>query len=229
MVIEEPKPGIILIKGDSVVVTDELIKELGEGFADAIITDPPYGCRLPGQKQFNSEIPAFDGEQMFDMTWKCAKSNAPVLMFSEADCMARLVSVGLQDFKYFYAVNSLKSRGHLNCGRRPMLRNILVAVFYKHPPIYNPQLDSELSGTHIPTDMLTIVPTGKKEIYPHERNVKLLEFFVKTYTNEGDVVFDFCMGAGSLAEACFNTNRKFIGIELIEDTYNKALKRISEL
>lgn len=230
MNVENPKRNIYLIHGDSALVVPELLKERGRGFADAIITDPPYGCVLPGGRQFSKDIPAFPSDVMWnELTWPCVKEDGAVVMFGEADSAARIVATGIRDFKYFYAADSLKSRGHLNCNRRPMLRHILISVFYRKTPVYNAQMDSELTGTRYATDMLRVIPTGRREIYPHERNVRLLEFFVKTYTREGETVFDFCMGAGSLAEACYNTNRTFIGIELIDETYRKALNRIRNL
>ena len=63
-------------------------------------------------------------------------------------------------------------------------------------------------------------------VHPTEKPVALLEYLVKTYTNEGDVVLDNCMGSGSTGVACQNTNRKFIGMELDEDYYKLACERI---
>lgn len=65
-------------------------------------------------------------------------------------------------------------------------------------------------------------------IHPTQKPVALLEYLIKTYTNEGDVVLDNCMGSGSTGVACVNTNRRFIGIELSEEYYNIAVRRINE-
>lgn len=226
---KEPKPGIMLFKGDAIQVTNRLINEFGAKFADAIITDPPYGCVLEGEKQPNKDIPAFLDKDIWEIVWKSVKDDGAVLMFNEGAAWVKLVYSGFKYFRYNYAFDSKKNRGHLNCNRMPMLRHGLIAVFYKKKPTYNPQLDDEVFDGHYPCDMLKYVRDGKRESYPHERNVNVLEFLVKTYTNEGDTVFDFCMGAGSLAEACYKTNRKFVGIELIDETYDKAYKRIRDL
>ena len=64
------------------------------------------------------------------------------------------------------------------------------------------------------------------KIHPTQKPVELLEYLIKTYTNEGMVVLDNCMGSGSTGVACLNTNRRFIGIELDESYFNIAKKRI---
>lgn len=69
--------------------------------------------------------------------------------------------------------------------------------------------------------------TNSKSVHPTQKPVKLLEYFIKTYTKEGDTVLDFTMGSGSTGVACLNTNRNFIGIELDEGYYNIAKDRCS--
>ena len=67
---------------------------------------------------------------------------------------------------------------------------------------------------------------NKKRLHPTQKPVALLEYLIKTYTNENDIVLDNCMGSGSTGVACINTNRNFIGIELDENYFNIAKKRI---
>ena len=67
-----------------------------------------------------------------------------------------------------------------------------------------------------------------KGLHPTQKPVSLLEYLIKTYTNEGDTVLDNCMGSGSTGVACINTNRKFIGIELDENYFNTAKERITK-
>lgn len=69
---------------------------------------------------------------------------------------------------------------------------------------------------------------GKNKLHPTQKPVDLLEYLIKTYTNEGDTVLDNCMGSGSTGVACINTNRNFIGIELDKDYYEIAKNRIKE-
>lgn len=68
----------------------------------------------------------------------------------------------------------------------------------------------------------------KGKVHPTQKPVALLEYLAKTYTNEGEVVLDNCMGSGSTGVACVNTGRKFIGMELDEGYFNIAVKRINE-
>lgn len=84
--------------------------------------------------------------------------------------------------------------------------------------------------TGFPTDVLEFKSiTGKSCLHPTQKPVDLLEFLVKTYTNENELVLDFTMGSGSTGVACLNTNRKFIGIELDKKYFNIAKDRIEEL
>ena len=62
--------------------------------------------------------------------------------------------------------------------------------------------------------------------HPTQKPVELIEYLIKTYTNEGDLVLDNCMGSGTTAIACINTNRNFIGFELNKDYYNICVERI---
>ena len=71
---------------------------------------------------------------------------------------------------------------------------------------------------------------GKKSvIHPTQKPIALFEYLIKTYTNEGDVVLDNCVGSGTTAVACINTKRKYIGMELDEEYYNKCIARINKL
>ena len=70
--------------------------------------------------------------------------------------------------------------------------------------------------------------TVSKKIHPTQKPVALLEYLVKTYTNESETVLDNCMGSGSTGIACLNTNRNFIGMELDENYFNIAKERINK-
>ena len=69
---------------------------------------------------------------------------------------------------------------------------------------------------------------GGKLFHPTQKPVPLLEYLIKTYTNEGETVLDNCMGSGSTGVACVNTNRNFIGIELDENYFKIAERRIKD-
>ena len=125
-------------------------------------------------------------------------------------------------------------------------------VFYKRQPTYNPQFSdgtpyvvnrknykgSECYGAQ--TDHST-VNTGfrypkqtikfgfpDKRFHPTQKPVALLTYLIRTYTNEGDIVLDNCMGSGSTGVACVQTNRNFIGFELDEQYFKIAKERIEK-
>lgn len=91
----------------------------------------------------------------------------------------------------------------------------------KTPKKYNPNFVQ-------PSDVLefNVVPNREGKLHPTQKPVALLEYLIKTYTNEGETVLDNCMGSGSTGVACINTNRNFIGIELDEKYFNIAKERI---
>lgn len=82
-----------------------------------------------------------------------------------------------------------------------------------------------------PSDVLefSVVPNRKGKLHPTEKPVELIQWLIKTYSNENDVVLDNCMGSGTTGVACVNTNRQFIGIELNENYFNIAKKRIEQI
>ena len=84
------------------------------------------------------------------------------------------------------------------------------------------------TGTRYPSDIIKFSNPNRNSLHPAQKPVDLLEYLVKTYTNEGDLVLDFTMGSGSTGVACLNTNRRFIGIELDENYFNIAKKRIED-
>ena len=82
-------------------------------------------------------------------------------------------------------------------------------------------------NTNYPSNIL-YYDLDKDKFHPTQKPIKLLEYLVKTYTNEGELVLDNCMGSGSTGVACLNTNRKFIGIEIEEKYFNISIDRIFE-
>ena len=81
---------------------------------------------------------------------------------------------------------------------------------------------------YYPTTMIDFALRRFKGGHPTQKPVELLEYLIRTYTNEGETVLDNCMGSGSTGVACVHTNRNFIGIEIEEEYFNIAKKRIEE-
>lgn len=81
-----------------------------------------------------------------------------------------------------------------------------------------------------PSDVLefNVVPNRNGKLHPTQKPVELVEYLIKTYSNEGDIVLDNCIGSGTTAIAAINTNRNFIGFELDKNYFDIANERISE-
>ena len=102
----------------------------------------------------------------------------------------------------------------------------------KNEPIYDnhttrtPYINA--TGDRYPTSILTGFKPDKEKLHPCQKPVSLCEWLLKSYSNENDIVLDFCMGSGSTIIACINTNRKYVGIEKDKDIFLTAEKRINE-
>ncbi len=161
------------------------------------------------------------------------------------------------DWRYNLIWKKTTPTGFLNANRQPLRIHEDICVFYKKQPTYNPQktighkrkastakhkenckkttnygehkLTTYDSTERFPTSVLEFATDKQKgSFHPTQKPVALLEYLIKTYTNEGDVVLDNCMGSGSTGVACINTNRDFIGIELDEKYFNIAKQRIEQ-
>ena len=95
-------------------------------------------------------------------------------------------------------------------------------IYHTNPNIETTQTVSNYPNSIIQFDM------ESKSIHPTQKPVPLLEYLIKTYTKDGDLVLDNCMGSGSTGVACINTNRKFIGIELDDTYFEIAKERINK-
>lgn len=139
--------------------------------------------------------------------------------------------------------------------KMPMKAHENILIFYKKLSTYNPQMTTGYSPVHsytkhttdgscygktetgisgggstmrYPRDILSFSwDTQKSSIHPTQKPLEACNYMIRTYTNEGDVVLDNCMGSGSVGVACALLNRNFIGIEIIEDYYELASERIN--
>lgn len=153
-------------------------------------------------------------------------------------------------YKYDWVWNKKQVTGFLNAKKQPLRTVENILVFYDHQCTYNPQMEkgkTQLKSTgfgssnynnfesrkhysdiYYPKNIITIPQQRVKGGHPTQKPVALLEYLIKTYTNEGDAVLDNCMGSGSTGVACLNTGRNFIGIELDEHYFNVAKERIEK-
>lgn len=237
---------INLFQGDCLEVMDKMIDQGVQ--VDAIITDPPYGTTAC---KWDSIIP-FD--EMWERLNKLIKPNGAIVLFGAEPFSSFLRVSNIKDFKYDWTWEKSKATGFLNSKKQPLRAHEVISVFYKKQPTYNPQMTQgeaydkgvrkqqteddvygafeqvqvKSSGERYPRSV-QYFKTAEREGGYHktQKPVTLMEYLVKTYTNEGEIVLDFTMGSGSTGVACINTNRKFIGIELDPEYFEIAKERVS--
>jgi DNA modification methylase len=167
-----------------------------------------------------------------------------------------LVCSNLTDFKYDWTWQKPKGTGHLNAKKMPMRDKEDIVVFYSKQCTYNPQFKvgtpyknkagkdhsattsmtdnygaftnfrNDNDGKRYPKQVLNFPVVERGTVHPTQKPVVLMEYLIKTYTNEGETVLDFTMGSGTTGVACVNTDRNFIGIELDEGYFKIAQERI---
>ena len=229
---------IKLYNDDCLEIMPQLIKDNIK--VDAIIADIPYGTTAC---KWDSVIPF---EQMWDCLHKLIKNNGAIVLFGSEPFSSALRMSNIKNYKYDWIWKKSNVMGFLNAKKRPLkeIENILVF----NSKIYNPQgliknpkknrrgsqtdtlgnynLINFSEYTNYPKTILEF--KSERGLHPTQKPVALMEYLVKTYTNEGETVLDFTMGSGSTGVACKNLNRNFIGIELEEKYFNIAEKRINE-
>ena len=222
----------------------ELMKDIPDGSIDLILCDLPYGTT---KNKWDSVIPF---EPLWEQYERTIKDNGAIVLFSQSPFDKALAMSNIKLFRYEWIWQKSKATGHLNAKRCPMKAHENILIFYKNLPIYNPQglikkeaptirkgkngngsnygksdKDTLREFENYPRDILMFASEGKP-VHPTQKPVSLLEYLIKTYTNEGDTVLDNCMGSGSTGVACVNTNRNFIGIELDENYFKISKERI---
>lgn len=212
---------------------------------DMILCDLPYGTT---QNKWDSVI---DLDKLWLQYERIIKDNGAIVLTSQTPFDKVLGYSNLKMLKYEWIWNKLSPTGHLNAKKMPMKKTENVLVFYKNLPTYNPQgliynprikkrssqsVGNSSYGKHndenlseysgYPTNLLEFM--RESGLHPTQKPVALFEYLIKTYTNENDLILDNCIGSGTTAIACINTNRKYIGIELNKDYYNITIGRIKE-
>jgi site-specific DNA-methyltransferase (adenine-specific) len=229
-----------LLQGDCL----ELMKQVPDKSIDLILCDLPYGTT---QCKWDVIIP-------FDKLWaqynRIIKDNGAILLFSRQPFTSQLVNSNLKMYRHELIWQKEQATNFLHIKKQFGQITENIEVFYKHQPTYNPQMvktdkpvksnggnssrtynnqtfvgSDEVRYEKYPTNILTF-KRDKTGLHPTQKPVALLEYLIKTYTNEGDTVLDNCMGSGSTGVACKNTNREFIGMELDEKYFNIAKERL---
>ena len=222
----------------------ELMKDIPDKSVDMILCDLPYGTT---QNKWDCVI---DLSKLWGNYERIIKDNGAIVLTAQTPFDKVLGVSNLKLLKYEWIWQKEAGTGFLNAKRMPLKDHENILVFYKSTPIYNPQMTQgkpyickkSHHGTNYGKDVIDVVvtksngerypktiiklPRDKQKLHPTQKPVALFEYLIKTYTNEGETVLDNCIGSGTTAIACINTNRNFIGIEKDEHYFNLANERI---
>jgi DNA modification methylase len=231
----EVNMSIELLHGDCL----DLMASIPDGSVDAIICDLPYGTTAC---KWDTVIP-------FEPLWahykRVIKPNGAIVLFGSQPFTSALIASNMRDFRYCWGWDKKIAGNPFLAKRQPMKRHEDVCVFSVAPHAYVPQmttgkmrtkgggysklfdvaLTSSVNDQYCPTSILEF-SNAKRGVHPTQKPVALLEYLIRTYTNEGETVLDNTMGSGSCGIACLNTGRNFIGIEKDPVYFEIARNRI---
>ena len=230
----------MILKGNCIT----LLKDLKEDSIDMILVDLPYGTTAC---KWDSIIP-------LELLWKeynrVCKENGAMVFTSAQPFTTTLAQSNLKNLRYSLVWEKPNGTNPFQASIMPLKKHEDILVFYRKLPTYNPQMVSgkaykwnstrsggeagsitqsketpiDNKGTRYPSSVLHF--KQERGLHPTQKPVPLMEWLIRTYTNEGDVVLDNTMGSGTTGVACKNTNRKFIGMEQDTDYYNITKKRL---
>ena len=225
----------------------KIMPTLDAGSVDMILTDPPYGTTAC---KWDSIIPL---EPMWEQLKRIIKPNGAIVMTASQPFTTTLIASNMKMFKYCWVWHKTRPSNFPLAKKQPMKYHEDIVVFGIKPPTYIPQmvkgdkvrkkgknegyrgfnkglenpvyLDKEYKDFY-PSSIQTFPHHNGGLLHPTQKPVALMEYLIKTYTNEGETVLDFTMGSGTTGVACVNTNRKFIGIEMDDKYFSIAKERI---
>ena len=224
----------------------ELMKDIPDKSIDMILCDLPYGttsCKWDVVIPFN---------ELWEQYERIIKDNGAIVLFSKQPFTTKLIDSNLKYFKYNLVWKKDNHDNPLMAKKRFLNITEDINVFYKKQCTYNPQgiikvnkITKQGRG-----ESLSQKNTRKKEylqeytnypknilefkrdlpnIHPTQKPVALLEYLIKTYTNENELVLDNCMGSGSCGVSAVKAGRNFIGIEQDEKYFEIAKNRIEDV
>lgn len=230
----------------------DLMEDIEDESIDMILADLPYGITA---NTWDTIIP-------FGAQWsqynRIIKDNGCIALFGQEPFSSKLRMSNEKMYRYDWIWVKSKAVGFLQSHKMPLRKHENISIFYKHLPIYNPQMrlgfkpyciknnpttstnykisakaaakykGSKSSGARYPIDIIEFNNSTDKSMHPTQKPTDLLEYLIKTYTNPGDIVLDNTMGSGSTGVAAVKNNRDFIGMELDEKYFEIAKNRINE-
>ncbi len=232
---------IMLIHWECLQEMDKLIEQWVK--ADSIITDIPYwttACK------WDTVIPF---PEMWERLNKLIKPNWAIVLFWSEPFSSALRMSNIKNYKYDWVWNKVNATWHLQAKRMPMKKHENIMLFFNGWSMYNPQwlkpfgkmvkrwsnwenynpswTENFQEFTWYPRSILEY-KMEKWRTHPTQKPVALMEYLIKTYTQEWETVLDFTMWSWSTGVWCVNTNRNFIWIEMDENYFNIAKERLNK-
>lgn len=228
----------------------DVMPTLADCSCDMALVDLPYGCLNKSNKhaQWDKELPL---DALWEQWKRIVKPNGAIVLFGQGLFSAKLMMSQTKMYRYSLVWDKInRPTGFLDAKRKPLKIHEDILVFYQSLPTYNPQMsigdkvhsrgkcgngiggsNNRCYGSFRQTEAVltnekypnTICHFAKEHGRYYHSTQK-----PKTYTNEGDCVLDCTMGSGSTMVACVNTNRKGIGIELMQEYYDIAVRRVKD-
>jgi len=229
----------------------EGMKQLPDESVDMILCDLPYGVLNKSNPKARWDV-VIPFDKLWEQYERIIKPNGAIVLTAQGLFSAKLMLSNEKLWRYNLVwKKGNRTTGFLNCNRQPLRNHEDILIFSKKQTKYNPQMEigekNHKRGFGIPTNNVygkykmreTILTNEKYPLsildfskghkgffHPTEKPVALFEYLIKTYSDEGDLILDNCMGSGTTAVACINTGRNFIGYETDEDHFQTAVGRI---
>lgn len=226
----------------------EVMKDIKPNSIDLILADLPYGTTR--RNKWDIAIPF---ESLWGEYERIIKDNGVIALFGDEPFASKLRLSNEKLYRYDWVWIKSIPTGFLNAKKMPLKNTETISIFYKKLPLYNPQMRSGKPyvrkkgttslnygkadkntitinhGTRYPVKTINFKSSShssKTFTHPTQKPVDLLEYIIKTYTNEGMTVLDNVMGSSSTGVAAINLKRNFIGIEKDPKFYQFAEQRI---
>ena len=228
----------------------EGMRRIPDKSVDMILCDLPYGTTVC---KWDTIIPF---EPLWEQYERVIKDGGAIVLTASQPFTTKMISSNFDWFKYELIWNKVLPTGFAIAKIQPMKQHENVLVFGKGKVTYNPQMTPRekprtYNRTHknyegsenlqkhdgkartlthyYPRSLLEFSnANNKSKVHPTQKPVALFEYLIRTYTNENETILDNCMGSGTTAIACLNTNRNFIGFELDENYHTVANERIAK-
>lgn len=245
-----------MIKQNSLILGDclEVMKDIPDHSVNMILCDLPYGVTNKSNQGSKWDI-IIPFEPLWNEYNRIAKDNAAIVLFGKGKFTAMLMESS-KNWRYNLIWDKLTTTNFLNCNRQFLPQHEDICVFYNKQPTYHPQMikgkmhqrihgnlknnvygkydiqkEKVVTDEYYPSSILSFCDSPEKRTgeHPTEKPVPLLQYLIRTFTNEGDLVLDNTMGVGSTCVAAKKESRSYIGIEKDQRYYDIARLRIKLL